>query len=184
MENKDYQDSVEYMSVVYQNASIEIDDQNDYKSIKATTDIPIGQLLLIEHVYASSHFNCHSIVEHNRELFNTFHPRLIPFDQATDRFEQVSQKIIHNCFGMSNGDKLLTYTITKINHSCAPSCGVYVQEKYSIEDTNIIFMELYSVKKIPKGEELTINYGVDSGHKRDFICQCGLDDEKEKPSLL
>lgn len=179
MENEE-QKVVEYMSVIYQHPFVKICDENNYKSIKATEDIPFGQLLLIEHVYASNHFNCHSIVEHNQILFDTYYPRRVSFDQSTDHFEQAKQKIINNCFGMSNGDKLLTYTITKINHSCTASCGVYIQEKYSMENTNIIFMELYSVKKILKNEELTINYGVASGHKRDFVCECGLDDEKRK----
>lgn len=163
----------EYIINVYKNPKIEICDENNYKSIRAIDDIKIGELLLIEHVFAGSMANCHILVEHNEYLFNMYHPRSINFTDIENKFTSVQEKISHNCFGLENNDKLITDTITKINHHCDPNCVVYIQEKYEIKNTHTIFMELFAIRNIKKGTELTISYGPVTGHERDFVCNCG-----------
>lgn len=165
----------EYMAIVYQNPSMEIREKDNYKFVVAANDIKFGELLLVEHVYASSASNCHSIIENNEFLFNMYHPRLTNFAETENKFPHAKEKLVHNCFGLANDDKLITYAITKMNHSCDPNCAVYIQEKYNIGNTNTIFMELYAVRPIKSGTELTICYGPETAHNRDFECNCGKD---------
>ncbi len=74
----------------------------------------------------------------------------------------------------------MTSDITKINHSCLANSAVYIQTKYTKGNVNINFMEIYAIRPIKKGEQITINYGPETAHKRDFECTCGKELEERK----
>jgi hypothetical protein len=179
--DKDVEAFNDYAALVYKNPKIEECNDNNYKFIRATSDIECGELLVIEHVFAARAEICHLVIENNSELFDSYHPRTTKHSDTIDKFSQASNKLSSNCFGISNGNKIINIFIHQINHSCTASCAIYVCENHEHENTNIIFMELYSVKKITKGSEITINYGPETAHKRDFDCNCGIElDERQK----
>ncbi|AFX92359.1 putative set domain-containing protein [Megavirus courdo11] len=171
----------EYIQVIYQHPNIEESDINNYKSIIATKNINFGELIILEHAYTASNAHAQIVVSNNETLYDLYHPRVKNFQDSTndERLESASEKVSHNCFGL-NGSKILTYGITKLNHSCNPNCSVYIQEKYNFNNTNIVFMELYAVRNISQGTELTISYGPETAHKRDFECKCGKDLDERK----
>jgi len=41
-------------------------------------------------------------------------------------------------------------------------------------------MELYAIKQIPADTEITISYGPENSHKRDFVCPCQTDLEQRQ----
>ncbi|AGF85501.1 RNase_H domain-containing protein [Moumouvirus goulette] len=171
----------EYIVEIYQHPGIEEQDKNNYKSVFATRDISFGELLLIEHSYSGSNTDSQLIVANNNILFDLYHPRIKKFSECneTERLQQSVEKVSHNCFGLNN-NKILTFGITKINHSCDPNCSVFIQERYRHSNTEIIFMELFAVRNIKKGSELKISYGPETGHNRDFECNCGKNVEERK----
>jgi hypothetical protein len=169
------EDFSDYSAIIYKHPNIEACDVNNYKSIVATKDIKFGELLLLEHVFAAKTPICFMVIENNAKLFDSYHPRTTKHADTVNRLEQAKEKLLHNCFGLANGNNLINIYLQQINHSCTASCAVFVQENYVMEDTNIIFMELYAINKITKGSELTINYGPETSHKRDFECKCGKD---------
>jgi hypothetical protein len=65
-----------YTRTVYQNESVDIDTNNDYKSMKATNDIKSGDLLIIEHVFTGTINTCRLVVRENLYLWNDLHPRV------------------------------------------------------------------------------------------------------------
>ena len=50
-----------------------------------------------------------------------------------------------------------------INHSCEPNCYLRISHQK---------VEVYSLKKISKGTELTVDYGL-TPHKQGMKCSCG-----------
>ena len=50
-----------------------------------------------------------------------------------------------------------------LNHSCQPNCYLRVYRKR---------VEVYSLRSIPAGTELTVDYGL-TPHKDGMICHCG-----------
>lgn len=50
-----------------------------------------------------------------------------------------------------------------LNHSCLPNCYLRISRNR---------VEVYSLKAIPAGSELTVNYGV-TPHVGGMICSCG-----------
>lgn len=173
----------DYTHIIYQHPSIALRNQDNYMSINATTDIQLGELLLVEHVYIAPTDHCISVISNNEKMFNMYFPRDKTFVEVPDYAERRTiafEKLKHNFFSRKENN-IITNMITKINHTCNPNCAVYVLEEFSMENTNIMFMELYSIKNITSGSELKINYGPDTGHARDFICDCGMElDQRTK----
>jgi uncharacterized protein len=52
-----------------------------------------------------------------------------------------------------------------LNHSCKPNAYLRIYRKS---------VEIYALREIKKGEELTVDYGV-TPHKRGMLCHCGAD---------
>lgn len=170
------EDHSDYSVLVYKHNDLELVYENNFKRIVTTNDIKSGQLLALEHVYAAKPEICCRIIENNEKLFDTYHPRALSHAESKERFMQAREKLSHNCFGLMDGNNIINIFIHQINHSCDASCAVYIQENHTFDETKVIFMELYSVRNITKGNEITINYGPDTAHKRDFECKCGKDD--------
>lgn len=167
----------EYIYVIYKNDAIDICEENNYKYISANEDIDFGELLLIEHVLTVSRLDCHYIINNNQYLFDTYHPRGIKFKEVTneDKGLITKTKISHNCFSFSEDkDKLImSDKIARFNHSCEPNASVYVQRKYKNVGLDTVFMEVYAVRHIDANDEITISYGPETAHRRDFECKCG-----------
>ena len=165
----------EYMHILYSHPSVTVCEENGYKYVKTTSDIKFGELLIVEHVYCDNNINSHLVVGHNDFLFNAYYPRSKPINDE-DKMKLTGKKIQYNAFGNAEIN-ILTYLISNINHSCDPTCGTTMRKEYKHDDIYVIFMEIYSIKPIKEGTELTINYRADMGHehKNDFICTCGKD---------
>jgi|SRR5271154_2589415 len=163
-----------YICSVYKNPKISICDENNYKSIRTTDDVKLGELLIIEHTFTNDPHICVSIIAHNEYLFNIYHPRTTKWADTSheERIKMAHDKYTHNCFGFDK-QNIITDIITKINHSCTPTCFVYINNYYTIQTTATVFIELYAIQDISKDTEITISYGPDTGHKRDFVCNCG-----------
>lgn len=168
----------EYSAVVYMSKKIEQKYENNFRSIMCVKDIDIGELLMIEHVYSAPHNVAIYTIAYNKEVYEGFYPRNSSWEDKTDILKQAQEKLSHNCFGTKNKNFLFNNVIYQINHSCTASCGVYISHEKNIQNTDIIFMELYSIKKIKAGEEIFINYGPSTAHTRDFTCLCGIPEEK------
>lgn len=167
-----------YMGTVYQNPSIYVKDENDYKSVCTKNDIYFGEIVLIEHVFTNKINVCSTIIEHNKYLFDQYYPRCHQSDNMT---EIVQNKRLANNFTYDDNMNTLTDFITKFNHSCTPNCMTIMKSDYKMENTNITFLEIYAVRNIPPDTELTISYGPKSAHERDFECTCGKTlQEREK----
>ncbi|AYV85706.1 MAG: hypothetical protein Satyrvirus32_6 [Satyrvirus sp.] len=176
----------EYIFLVYKNPGIDTCEQNNYKYVVANRDILHGELLLIEHVLIADNNTCFSIIKNNEYLFDRYHPRTTKFNgynfkDGDDKNKLTNTKIQHNCFGYEKDELLMSDNIASINHSCDPNSAVYLQKTYKAGNTNIVFMEVYSVRSIKKDTEITISYGAETSHKRDFECKCGKElPEREK----
>ena len=132
----------------------------------------------MEHAYSNIAGACRLIIQYNEYLFDQYHPRTTKFKDIAEMDKEVVNKMViekfnHNCFGLDDTKYTITSTITKINHSCDPNCAVQINEKYNVEDTVTVFMEMFAVRNISKGTELTISYGPVTSHERDFVCNCG-----------
>lgn len=163
-----------YIGTVYLNPSIVIREENNYKSVIAVNDIAFGELLIIEHALSSTADICQTIIEHNEYLFDEYYPRKEKWIDNNERQPNSREKINHNSFAHDKGDNLIMGDmIVKINHSCDQNCAVFFREDYNISGTSILFIELYSIRKIKRDTELTISYGPKTSHERDFVCNCG-----------
>jgi len=172
----------EYTSLVYSHDSLVFLFENNVRSVMTKSDIIPGTLLMLEHGYCGSRENCAGLVSSNRKIFNDLHPRRIDFDSDIPRDRLVTEameKVNHNCFGI---DKkiLITEKITQINHSCKANCHCIPHLSSKIEEMETYVMELYAIKQIPADTEITIGYGPENCHKRDFVCPCQTDLEQRK----
>ena len=59
-----------------------------------------------------------------------------------------------------------------INHSCAPNCVAYEIE----DDAGKLHVEIEALRRIPRGAELFLDYGLDVGDNDpgDYPCRCGV----------
>ena len=169
-----------YTNVVYLNG-LEIREKDNYKSVIALNDISVGDLLLIEHAMVTDLAKLFAIVAYNEYLFDQYHPRISKWAETEDRSELAKTKVLHNSFNY-NMQPLMTDFIAKCNHSCDPNCAISPNRTVFIFGECVaVFMEVYAVKNIPRGTEITISYGPDTGHhqsndeyKRDFACNCDV----------
>lgn len=161
----------EYMYNIYKNSSLElIYNENNY-SIMSKYDIKHGELLVIEHALTNSAEKCVSALLNNQYLYETYFPRDVKFEDRT--LQTIDDKILYNSFKFDEYYLLVDF-IAKFNHSCNPNASVVIREHYVNEDTVNVFVELYAIRNISKGTELTISYGSKESHKRaDFKCNCG-----------
>lgn len=169
----------EYIKLVSKHADIEITKRDNYFSVHSRANIPKGKLIILEHVLTVPRHLCNLIVNFNEYLFNTYHPRTKSYSEYTpeERAPVTLEKIKHNCFGYHE-DILVTDTITKLNHSCRPNCCVFINHAQKVQNINVVFMEIHSVRNICAGDEITISYGPKTAHTRDFVCNCGMNDEQ------
>jgi hypothetical protein len=136
---------------------------DDYRYVKATTDIEEDELLLIEHCYYTKDLNfIPNVVKHNPELFNNLYPRTIDWNEdmlKTDEIDDLcTMKCQKNSFGC-DGHYAIGLNISRFNHLITPNSST----SYMLIDTDIevpiLVLYIYSNKYINKDEEVTISYG-------------------------
>lgn len=167
----------DYNILVYKCPDITEQLVDNFRSVIAVSTIPKGTLLMLEHGLAASGPLCNRIVENNEQLFDRYHPRTKAYADATatERELMAIEKVSHNCFGLGAGTKLLNIYVQGINHSCTANSCAYVRLRHECEETHVVFLEIYAVRDILESCEITINYGPETAHNRDFECACGLD---------
>jgi hypothetical protein len=136
---------------VYLSDDIYIEYINDFYSIKAKKDLPIGHLINIEHILCGDNINfLLNGTASDNDLFNSLYPRNIDIT-----FEElIIKKTKSNMFIFNIGDNILGKTISKFNHSCNNNSHLIYQSNLN----NSKFYGAYTIKKVKKDEELTFNY--------------------------
>jgi hypothetical protein len=158
--------------VVYQNPVISIhhDSINDFYSIIANDDIPVGTLVLLEHPIVGKETTMMAGLYIDTALCQELYPRTDKDPQYT-----VHEKINYNMFKFNN-DLVLGSVVSKFNHSCTPNSHMTQVDDL---DGNKIY-GVWSHRKVPKDQELTIDYvnhgdtkyHDDSKRKHHFHCEC------------
>lgn len=149
---------------------IDYDGQNDFFSMRATKDLPIGYLVLIEHVlWGDIHYILNGVM-HDDEISKTLYPR--KNELTTDLF---IEKTIKNCF-RHHETYILGNLTSKFNHSCIPNCHIDMAD--FVEENR--FYGVWTHRKVKKGEQLTLDY-ITKGCKlfhdamkkqHHFKCEC------------
>ncbi len=166
---------------IYFQGSFEIRYNEDTKSygMFSTEFIPAKTLILIDCGLYGSQEYIESVVS-NDPIYNSLVKDLYPRDK------DISTKLIYNCFG-NKEESSLYFTISKINHNCTPNTlHTFFTWTPDIIKAGYEIGCIVSINDIQKGEEITIQYSVHSGHGckiHNWICDCNKS-EKERESYL
>jgi hypothetical protein len=159
--------------IVYTSSDIEIDYTNDAYSIVAKKDLPVGHLVLIEHVLHGDINILLNGVLTDQNLFDQLYPR--QFQVQLDEFQQAIEKTESNCFMFRDGH-VLGNILSKFNHSCKPNCHLDIIDFVNTDK----FYGTWTHRKVSKGDELTFDY-VNKGdvqfhesmkENHHFTCDC------------
>jgi hypothetical protein len=177
--------TTDYGAVVYLNPAVKMIDNNNYRSIVAVNDINHGELLMIEHAIVADTETAVKIICCNEQIFDSYHPRMKAYADCshTERHFAAQNKLKANTFGFENNKKMFNTMIQYTNHHCKSNAAVHVLPSVTAGETDTIdvaFMEMYSVRKIKAGDHVTISYGPETGHARDYVCDCGMELEQRK----
>jgi hypothetical protein len=160
-----------FTNSVYLSSDVEIDYKDDFYSIKATRDLPVGHLVLIEHVMWGDVNYLVNGVMRDRRLFKTLHPR----HYDTEDIQKAIKKTYQNCF-IFDESHVLGYLTSKFNHSCIPNCHLDVVDFVDLDK----FYGVWTHRKVLQGQELTFDY-VNKGDipfhdsmkkLHQFCCEC------------
>lgn len=160
-----------YTYSVYLSNDVEINYKDDFYSIKATRDLPVGHLVLIEHVLWGETNDLVNGVMRDKSLFKSLYPRHC----YTKNIQNAIQKTTKNCF-IFDKSHVLGNVISKFNHSCVPNCHLDFVDHV---DSNK-FYGVWTHRKVVQGDELTFDYvnkGDVSFHNtmkklHQFCCKC------------
>ena len=139
--------------------------KDDYRSVKAVKEINIGEILLIEHCYASNNFNhLSNVVIYSQELFNNLYPRKMLWDEETiinnipdEIIDLCAEKIQKNCF-KRDGKYAIGLDISNFNHSISANATATCVD-VNVEQIVCCFISyVYAHKFINIGEEINIYY--------------------------
>ena len=147
-------------NTLYLNESVRVHFENDFYSIRATTDIPSGTLILVEHVIHGDFQYLMSALFFNPELRDSLYPR----DDEKEIGQAIGKKIELNVFKFEDDILVIGDIFSKFNHSCRPNCRMDIVDRINNER----FYGIWAQKKIEKGNELFIDYvngGSVSYHK-------------------
>jgi hypothetical protein len=176
-------------NTIYKNSriSFEIDEEKDYRFVKAIKDIRQGEIILIEHLLYSDDYEenaQNSIVMntlYNEELFNGLYPRdykynlddILNGNNKEKLIDILALKITKNMFkikeineGIEKSTIILGNDYVRFNHNKDKPNINYNHFKINIPHINIPIFIYYMVafKDIKEVEELTINYGNEYFH--------------------
>ena len=161
-----------FTHTVYLSADVEIDYHYDFYSIKATRDLPVGHLVLIEHVmWGDISYLVNGVMQDGR-LFKTLHPRQC---NDAENIQKAIKKTTQNLFMFSDSHVLGDIT-SKFNHNCVPNCHLDSVDFVGSDK----FYGVWTHKKVLKNQELTFDY-VNKGdipfhntmkELHHFCCEC------------
>ena len=168
--------------VIYQHPSVSVHFENGNYSMRASSVIESGTLILLEHMVVGSSDFVVQCVQCNRSLFEELHPRI---PEAT-----ALQKCNMNTFGREEDEIILGKTCSKFNHACIPSCIFRPADKVLIEHSlcNIDVFGVWTVKTVKVGDELCLDYTKRDDNclsveeheifksKYEFGCSCSVSD--------
>ncbi len=158
---------MKFVGTVYEHTAVEYRKIDGAYSVYATKDIPVGTLILMEHVLWGTHKQCFQALRQDKRLVADLFPRT---PNAT-----IEDKLDYNSFIFFDhfvlGDRF-----SKFNHSCTPNCYMGLADK--INDEQIYGM--WTVQNVPAGTELCIDYVNHSNveyhlsmkKKHGFTCKC------------
>ena len=156
--------------VVYQNENIEFVLREGSYSVQAKSDIPLGTLILLEHV---AHGNIYGALMCDTSLFAELYPR------ESEPNCKISDKALMNLFWYED-DVIIGKQISKFNHSCHRPNSILVHG-ISVGDDKAY--AVFTCTKVLRGQELTFDYmhGIAGAHdkmkeKHGFTCECTVDD--------
>lgn len=156
---------------VFLSAKCQLKVENDYRSVIATSDIKVGDLLLVEHCCQQDkeHLNVLKMsLLYQEDFFNELYPRISKWsldlvsklvsDQTS---ELLVSKIQANSFGAPGGEIVLGRTVSWFNHDDFPNAYVYSLPVNTKEllSLNCIFASVIAGCDTKMGEEIFIKYG-------------------------
>lgn len=136
-------------------------------SVRTKVDIPLGKLVLLEHVVSGEYGFVQGSILGNDALFNTLYPRDLPHTTTEERQKAAREKMAKNVF-IFNGQYVVTNLCNKFNHSCRPTCHMSTVDKPALSpDITVYVYGIWTIRAVKAGEELTIDYvnGQKDRHK-------------------
>ena len=137
--------------ILYTSPSVEIRFQNDSYSIVALTDLDVGTLVLIEHVFSGNKIDMHALLFMDDDLRKALYPRYAEDDMLDS--EKNHEKITMNAFQFGD-DMVIGSGVCKFNHACKPNA--YLTMVDNVE--NIKFYGAFIVARVKAGDEITLDY--------------------------
>lgn len=179
---------------IYFNTMVDIvfDENGNYKFI-AKKEIAPGSLIFIEHPLQCNNLDdITSLILFDKKLYDTLYPRHEKLSSSVLQKENeevlgnyLADKVYKNVYTGVDTPKeyMLGNLLSKINHSCKPNCLSNHVDRIKVENEEEIFGGVWSIKRILKGQELTIDYAAESfGEKHldvlkhhDIKCTCPQD---------
>jgi hypothetical protein len=150
-------------------AIIDKSDPNNY-CIKATTDLSVGSLVLLEHVVSSSDYATIVMsVMGDHTMYNEFYPRNSDIDEELPtRQANAEKKTSFNVFGFEK-NFVMGNVFSKFNHNCRPNCHMGIADDVKLRGykNSVAVYAMWVHRAVKVGEELTIDYtnGKSSLHK-------------------
>ena len=160
---------------VYSNPNVVIHhDENGMFSIRAKTDLDIGSMVVVEHVYSGTFIEMNALLILDDKLRRSLYPRCaLDQDNALDVTKN-AMKISLNAFGFGE-DMVIGNYVCKFNHACKPNA--YMNCVNQVNNTK--FYGVWTVAKVKQGDELTLDYinGHSEYHdtmkeQHGFTCSC------------
>lgn len=174
---------------VYESPGVRFCKRGGQFSVRAETDLDVGALVLVEHVFSGTYPELHALLFMDERLRRELHPRSAPAEEGGGRdddeddddagdSERNGEKIAKNAFDFG-GDMVVGARICKFNHSCKPNAYLNVVDHVR----NLKFYGVWTVAKVRRGEELTFDYANGHGEAHDamrdqhgFVCSCSAED--------
>lgn len=165
-------------NVIYMtpNANVVYDKERDYYSLKATNDIPFGQLIFLEHVLAGTPEFVVAATMIDDELRDTLYPRATLVDKCVslEDCQRLAQNKLANNEFLFAPDHVLGNVFSKINHHCFPNSHMTIADNWFLNDKDnnghqIVRVQVYGlwcIRKIKTGDEITLSY-VNGGGSSD-----------------
>ena len=131
---------------------VDIQYNDDQYAVVATADIPVGTLVLLEHVIWNTKYEpLLAALEIDKDLYNTLYPRLTSDEAFPDK---AMDKIQFNAFRFYEDEFVIGSLVSKFNHSCKPNCHMGIADH--IEGAKIYGIWVH--RKITTGQQLTLDY--------------------------
>lgn len=183
-----------YTRVLFQSEQVNLvyDATTGQYSVRASSPIKAGTLILLEHVVAGSMLEVVSAISVCPVLRSTLYPRKPIRGWAKQRQGDAEEAAAMNAFDF-DGVTVIGAAFAMFNHSCKPNCHMdmadSVKFKVTANSKDAIDVRVYGMwthRAVSSGEELTIDYVNGGGnaniheahaaHMAHYGFQCSCDD--------